>query len=197
MKIAMMGSATGRDSIKEILHLDSTFKIWGLNAIRPDWTEGIEWDAMFNLHHWDHLVRDWINGVLKESEWAKSHPVVPFYTVDRWPHNSLPNRRDFPRKKLEKMPMGTYHAGSFDWLVAFATYLKAKEIRLYGIKLAVDGPGDEPISARACLEYWCGYAAGKGIKIKTMDCELFNQYHLVKSNTVYGYDDIKLIEERK
>ena len=80
-------------------------------------------------------------------------------------------------------------------MVAFAALLKAKEISLHGIGLNMESR--EPISARACLEYWCGVAAGRGAKITVAkDCDLFLQYHVVKSRTVYGYDDVRLVEDR-
>ena len=55
----------------------------------------------------------------------------------------------------------------------------------------------EPISARACLEYWLGVAEGRGVRVTVAeDCDIFAFYHLVKSNMVYGYDDTPIFEDR-
>lgn len=79
-------------------------------------------------------------------------------------------------------------------LAAFAIWLGFKRIELYGVRLMESG---EPIAARACLEYWLGVAEGRGIETYVHPaCDLFAQYHLVKSRTVYGYDDVRLVEER-
>ena len=53
-------------------------------------------------------------------------------------------------------------------------------------------------SAQACLEYWCGYAEGCGIPVTDhAPLELFRQYHLVKSDTRYGLDDVVMVEKRR
>jgi len=184
---------------------DSTWEIWGLNAIRPDtprreirsW-DPIPWARMYNLHRFEHLNRDCYEYIIWDTEWSKRNPEIPLYVVDTW-HGLLENERLFPLATLGKITPrgGRYHAGSFDMLVAHAILEGATEIALHGIGLALDSPRAEPISARACLEYWCGVAEGRGIKVTTAeDCDIFLQYHLLKSSTVYGYDDVKLIEDR-
>lgn len=175
-------------------HNRKHWEVWGLNAMRnPDVTR--RWDRMFNLHRYAHLKRDWRTGLALEIAWTHLHPEVPFYVVDPWPTGSLPNQHIFPRHKL-RFGRRDYHAGSFDWLLAYAIHLGTKEIALYGIGLNLES--GEPISARACMEYWCGYAEAKGIKVHVApNCDLFAQYHLVKSHTVYGYDDVRLVEDRE
>lgn len=185
------------------------WEYWTLNAIRPAWTgeryqdlihrvvyhEGVRWARAFNLHRFKHLKRDCPQYIYADSTWARHHPSVPFYVVDAWPKGYLPKQVIYPRAALAKQPQGAYHAGSFDMLVALAVHLGAREIALYGIALNMES--GEPISARACLEYWCGYAAGRGVKV-TVDggSDLFRQFHLVKSRTYYGFDDVKLVEDR-
>lgn len=173
-------------------------EVWGLNAIRPSWTTRFAWTRWFNLHRYRHMRRDWTEGLHRELLWASDHPHVPFYTLDdawpKWTTTMLVKRRVFPRAALRARFGTEYHAGSFDWLVAYAIYEGFEEIRLHGVGLNLES--GEPISARACLEYWCGRAEGLGIRVVCRDCDLFTQYHLVKSHTVYGYDDVKLIEER-
>lgn len=168
-------------------------EIWGLNAIRPEWVP--RWDRMFNLHRHEHLVRDWPKGLKKEKKWVAENPAIPFYVIGDWPKEDYPFQVEFPRQELDHMPRSNYHAGSFDWMVAFAIHLGARGIYFYRMGLNMES--GEPISARACLEYWCGYAEGLGVKvIGTRNCDIFHQFHLVKSNSVYGYDDIQLVEDR-
>lgn len=176
---------------------DDTWEFWCLNCMyrRQPWVT--RWNRVFNLHRFAHLDRDAPQYIDADIAFSRTNPKIPIYVVDSW-HGWLTNQVIFPRRELEAMPRGRYHAGSFDWLVAFAIHLKAKIISLHGINLAWDSWRDEPISARACLEYWCGYAEALGCKVWTAsDCDLFYQYHIVRSRTVYGYDDVVLVEKRR
>lgn len=183
---------------------DHSWEIWGLNSIRPDqrmenrW-DRIRWAKMFNLHRFDHLNRDCPEYITWDMHWSKANPQVPIYVVDSW-HGLLANEHLFPHKMLQDLTPrgGKYHAGSIDMMVAYATALGAVQIAIHGVSLALDSARSEPISARACLEYWCGVAEGRGVEvIARPDCDIFRQYHLVVSDTTYGYDDVKLVVEAR
>lgn len=195
LRVAMVGGAA-MNAQNVVTRFRKGWEVWGLNAIYPAWHSHIAWARRFNLHMWAHLVRDWKQGLRAEISMAQLQPKVPLYVLDPWRPGALPNEQIFPKDKLFAMPNGRYHSGSFDLMVAFAVLLGAKEISLHGVSLALDSPREEPISARACLEYWLGYATGRGVKVELVDCDLLFQYHLVRSTTVYGYDDVKLVEER-
>lgn len=106
--------------------------------------------------------------------------------------------RVFPRAKIAKaFPRGDYHAGSFDWLLSFALLEGYKHIEIFGVDL---GPTDagEPISARPCLEYWCGVAAGRGVEVVSHSPSLFKIFNYQRARTPYHYDDSwRLIEDRR
>jgi len=199
MKVAIIG---GECESAEYLPIGDEWEFWGLNAIRPNWAMPAKWSRWFNLHRVEHLQQEWAKGLKAEFNWASKNTTIPFYVigVDDWLRvgNNAANYNfvEFPMKQFMALNdmRNSYHAGSFDMMVSFAISLGAKEISLHGIKLMDSG---EPISARACMEYWCGVAEGRGVKVTTdPDCDLFYQYHFVKSNSIYGYDDIKLIEDR-
>lgn len=169
-----------------------TNEYWGLNShlhlTLPKVTR------MFDLHHYKILKRDgW--DFEREILFAQQNPKCPLYVLERWPE-PIKNQIIFPGKKLStEYTFGDYHCGSFDWMVAFAIHEKFKKIILNGIGLSlVDG--GEPLSARACLEFWCGVATGKGIEIGAINCDLFTWQHIVKSYEIYGYDDVTLLEDR-
>ena len=78
----------------------------------------------------------------------------------------------------------------------FAIHEGFDEIRLHGWMLALNAVSEQ-MSARACFEYWAGYAEGRGVKVVTAgDCDMFYAYHIVKSERVYGYDDCPAYEDR-
>jgi len=137
-----------------------------------------------------HLEKEWEYGLFQDILWANQNKNIPFYICDKW--KDVPTAIIFPRDKM-RFGRYNYHCGSFDWMIAFAIYKGAKEIELHGINLTFEW--GEPISARACLEYWCGYAEAKGIKITTKNCFIFHPYQMVRTNKVYGYDHFNLIED--
>lgn len=173
---------------------DAGWQWWGINsAYRNAYAP---WTKMFNLHRFAHLERDCPQYVDWDLTFSRRNPKVQMVVIDPW-RPALRNQVLFPRKALEYQPLSHYHASSFDWLVAYAIHLKADVISLHGPRFALDSPREEPISAQACLEYWLGYAHGNGINILWgRDCELFTQYHLVASRSVYGYDDVRMVERR-
>lgn len=199
LRVAIVGNARNPQPVYE--RFQQGWEMWGLNAIYPPWAMGIQWARRFNLHMFEHLKRDWLQGVRFEVDNMKARPDTPLYVLDPWVRADgtpmLPNERIFPGEELmATQPGGRYRAGSWDWLVAYAVHLGAVEITLHGVYLSLDSFRDEPMSARACLEYWIGYAEGKGVKVGLFDCDLMYQYHLVRSRTVYGYDDVAVVEER-
>jgi hypothetical protein len=133
----------------------------------------------------EHLKRDWAYGVRFEVENMKARREprstcsTPWLRADG--SKMLPNEQIFPGEEPDgEQPRRRIPRGSWDWLVAYAVHLGAVEITLHGVYLSLDSARDEPISARACLEYWIGYAEGKG-PVGLFDCDLMYQYHLVRS----------------
>jgi hypothetical protein len=191
MKIVIVGPQSDPTSFH---FYDKTWEMWGINSAHRRLS--LPWTRMFNLHRYAHLERDCPEYVDWDVAFSRRNPKVPMVVVDRW-HGLLENEVILPRAELSKQPRGDYHASSFDWMVAYAVHLKAKAIYVHGCQFALDSPRHEPISARACLEYWIGYAQGRGIDTDTAwDCDILKQYHLVVSNSVYGYDDIVMVENR-
>jgi hypothetical protein len=200
MKIIMMGALAKRRNFPTDLR---DTHVWGLNAIYPSWVP--RWDARFNLHTHTNLMRyKWKEEFFRrEVEFSSQNPDVPFYTLDRWPiEHGLEGWQQFPAAfMMEHMHRGQYHCGSMDWMVAFAIWRNRRfsdgirEIELHGVQLT--SAAGEPISARACLEYWCGGAEGSGIKVELADdAHLFDNYHLVRSDIIYGVDDAPVIEQQ-
>ena len=166
VKVVMIGGMANPNHLEE-RYSDKGWEFWGLNAIRAKWATDIPWTRWFNLHRIEHLFRDWEIDLLREIYWANKHAEIPFYTVGDWT-DEISHATEFPIDSLRSMPRGgIYHAGSFDMMTAFAIHLGATEIAFHGVRLNMES--GEPISARACLEYWCGMAEAKGCKIT---CEI-------------------------
>lgn len=192
MKVAIVGGGARPEHWKQY---GKGWEVWGLNAIRPFWVA--QFHRMFNLHRYAHLDRDCPQYIDWDCIWSSRHPKTPLYVVDTW-GGLLKREVLFPLKALRHLPRGgEYHASSLDMMVAFALHLKAREIAIHGVGFHIMEAG-EPISARACLEYWLGVAEGRGVKVTTAgDCPaLFHQYHYVRSRSIYGFDDVHMVEDR-
>lgn len=168
---------------------------WGFNsgyALFPHHL-GYRFTRFFELH---------LRSYFGDAEWAAHRASLQVLAVDipvYLPRRGMvPGAVTFPRRALEqalavRSGRAGYHAGSFDWLVAYAIHLGAPEIHLHGVNFA---RGGEPISARPCLEYWLGVAEGLGIATAVWgDTDLFRIFHLARSNTPYGFAPFRLIED--
>lgn len=168
-------------------------EIWGMNAVRFDWLP--KWDRRFNLHPFAYLEKNWAAGL--ESERLEADKNTPLYVIDSWPSYYAPRQVLFPRQDVSRgFIRPDYHCCVVDWMIAFAIRERVSILGLHGISLTALH-SNQPISARPCVEYWCGVAEGHHVTVNVkQDCDLFSYFHLVKTNTVYGYEETCLIEDR-
>lgn len=189
-RIAIIGKGDGWQ--KGLKQRSDGFERWGIND--PDHRFGPgEADRWFQLHSeeylerhwqpmWDWAVEDW------QEHW-KEGGRTPLYMQRHY--DDLPGSVEFPKSRIEaELPMGRYHCGTFDWLVAFALLGKPAAIHIYGVTLWAPG---EPLSARACLEYWLGVAAGRGVEIHVESGDLFRTFNLLRSDWQYAWDESRPI----
>ena len=88
----------------------------------------------------------------------------------------------FPIEKIVKEFDETFFSCSVDFMIAFAIYSKFDKIDVYGVNLV---HGHEHSYERPGVEFWRGYAKGRGIDIKFHGpiCEVGK----TKMGIVYGY----------
>ncbi len=101
---------------------------------------------------------------------------VPFVGLKKYDY--LPESIVFP---LEEMHTD-YFSCSISFMIAYAIYKGATQIDLYGCTL---WGGSEYAHQKPNVEYWIGYAQGKGIEVN-----IHGASNLLKShnNMIYGYD---------
>ncbi len=116
--------------------------------------------VVFNLHNVENSLIDKINAFVNANN-------VKLIGLD-----------DFP---LDKMHID-YFTNSIAMMIAYAIYCGATQIDLYGCVL---WGGSEYAYQKPNVEYWIGYARGKGIKVN-----LFGNTNLLKSENdkIYGYN---------
>lgn len=170
---------------------------WSLNAgwQKFDGEQSAACTAWFELHSRRYLLQEW--GGEKRHFTALSILRCPVYVQHpkQWPGHDV---RQFPSTKLRRHFGTEYHASSLDWMLAFALYSGYKDIHFWGVNF---GPteGGEPMSARACLEYWIGRAHGMGVKVTVHEpTGLFWIYNFTRHKTPYHFDDTwRLVEDRE
>lgn len=182
-RIAIVAFADGwEDALK------SGAELWGFNNVRTGFTPA---DAAlwFQLHSMEYLKKSysrWINEDMPFwLEYWRKGGKTKMYTHASYPE--LIGAIPFPVEQInQELPLGWYHCSSMDWMVAFALLDSTiKEIALYGIDFSTGG---EPLSARPCLEYWCGVAMGRGVKINNHSPDLFSNYQLLRTHRQYAWD---------
>lgn len=189
-KVCLVGFA---ESIYEAPWLDNSYEFWGLNNLHEyiD-VAGRGFTRWFNLHHPKHMKDDWYRNWPAHQAWARIQRWLPIYTPEVW--EDCPTTVQFPKAEVEQLPFGWYHASTIDWMIALALREGFEEIALYGLNMTESG---EPISARACIEFWLGQAAARGVGVRIpASSHLMKIFHLVQSEIQYGFEEFHLVERR-
>lgn len=145
---------------------------WGLNDFilrRPV-------KLTFEMHNIEKYIEEKLFNIEKEIE-EINRLGIPVITQKK--HKFLPTAIPFP---INEMPM-KYFTSTMAYMTAYAIYRGATEIEMYGVALYLKR---EYTQQRSCLEFWIGYAKGKGIKVTVHgQSTLFSTKPYVG---LYGYD---------
>jgi len=165
---------------------DPSFDFWGLNAFhRVEPAVVGFFTAWFQIHQPgsdeghiddpDHIM------------WLKEVHHFPIYMVEKFDEypSSVAYPFDDAVKELGPLdPKGAarpYFTNSVDYMVALAIMQNYKEIRMFGTDFVADGD-DDYLKRRQSLEYYCGIARGRGIKVV-----IPRTCALLKAEYVYGF----------
>jgi hypothetical protein len=119
----------------------------------------------------DYSIDKGIPGVsecLKELALAKR---IPYVDLD-----------NYPLEDVIRFCGTDYFSNTVDYAIALAIYEGYTEIHLYGVNMELGG---EYFFERPGVDFWCGYALGKGIKVV-----VHGQYSTImrtKDGCLYGY----------
>jgi hypothetical protein len=192
-KVIIVGGGIKRRFFKDIKGAE----VWVCNGQMNSFTWLPRVDKAFNLHR-HNLLKQYGYNFDGEADFVRENPTTPFLTMDKWPKWLVPNWvawELFPWAEMnKKQPRGMYHCGTFDWMIAYADFIGVKEVNIHGVNLRLEAT--EPGMSQTCLEYWCGYATGRGMKITAAkDTTMFYYSQIVLSNTTYGLDDAPIYKD--
>jgi len=177
MKIAILGMGEGwdRGNAKDY---DEMWAVSPLVLRRGDITK------VFQIHNLDWSAAD--NAYLelkgdRENFWdsmeiinSQKIPIVLQAEHEFFPHGEI-----FP---LDEMP-ALYFTSTFAYMMAYALYKRATQIDLYGVPLVLEGEYREQ---RSCLEFWIGFAAGRGVEVNIYGATIL--LSSIPYEGLYGYD---------
>lgn len=191
MKVAIVASGHGK---YEAPIGDPAWECWGVNTTWAHFNHHTIFDKFarwFELHRRAYL--EWENSGSdgQHFAWLHGQEKLPIYVQDvtEWP--DMKTARVFPFERVQAIlpGFGYYHACSIDWLIAYAISEGATEIRLFGVE---QDHTAEPIGSRACVEFWMGFAAARGITVSSAQGSTFKLAHLCYTKTPYALDPLWL-----
>lgn len=181
---------------------------WGLNDL-PSYDDCAPlrcYNRWFQLHPPKYLSVHYPRGLEDlEDMWGEERGVTLY--MDRH-YPDYPDSVPYPKAEVEALTVrGDYHVSSLDWMVALAVLegwsrIVLQDVTFFTFPLTLNG---EPVSARACLEYWVGVAEGRGIEVvmHSFGGDLFKNVHVAvyRSDLQYGFErepalDLGLSDER-
>jgi hypothetical protein len=163
-------------------------EVWGINALG----DILQCDRVF---HMDDVriqeiraAKNPDGNIAAMLPWMKKHPG-PIYTSRT--HPDYPGMVPFPLEEvLNDVPKG-YMNSTAAHAVAYAVYLGVKKITLFGMDFTYAN-SHHAEKGRACVEFWLGVAAARGIEIAMPQQSSLMDAREPMGERFYGYDTVDL-----
>jgi len=171
-KVAIVGFAESR---KKAPYDDKEFEIWALNDMYNVIPRADRW---FELHNRAlvEVCRARDNGAA-HIEWLKDCKI-PVYMQKHY--DDIPNSVEYPIEEYIKK-YRDYYTNTVSYMLCMAIDEGYNEIHVYGVDMAQNTEYSEQ---RPSVEYWIGYAEGRGIKVYIPP-----ESDLLKQSYRYGYEN--------
>lgn len=164
-KVAILGCGRSKDKAP---YDNDEYEIWSLNEM-----SALRFDRHFELHPVDVQNE-------REIEWL-TNCEKPIYVLSKKDMPFIKNAIEYPLDDILAQPWAIrYFTCTMAYEMALAIHLGYEKIELWGLNMDEGSPRERTVES-ACLQYWCGIATGKGIKVRWSEHPGFNRYD-------YGYD---------
>lgn len=167
-------------------------EVWAINALG----DVLQCDRVFHMD--DVRIQEIRAAALPDSNiahmltWLKKHPG-PIYTSRA--HPDYPGLVEFPLEDVVAATGQGYFNNTAAYAVAYAIYIGVKKISLYGCDYTYPN-AHEAEKGRACLEFWLGYAAAKGIKLSMPKHTTLMDALVTDNKRYYGYNAVEIHRTR-
>lgn len=173
-------------------------EVWGINAIG----DVLRCDRIFHMD--DVLVQEARakerpgSNIAAMVKWLKTHPG-PIYTSIARP--DYPGMIAFPLEEvlnagLDNNGGAPYFNSTAAYAVAYAVHIGVKKISLFGIDYTMPN-AHKAEQGRACVEFWLGIAAARGIEITVPEQSSLLDACAPEAERLYGYDCADVILEAR
>lgn len=164
-------------------------EVWGLNAIG----DTLKCHRVF---HMDDLRIQEARAELKPDgniaamvRWLKTHPGPVYTSIVR---DGYPGLVAFPLQDVLNSKDGDnggapYFNSTAAYAVAYAIHIGVKRISLYGLDYTLPN-SHRAEQGRACVEFWLGIAAARGIEISVPQTTSLLDACATDRDRLYGYD---------
>lgn len=164
-------------------------EVWGINAMG----DVLRCDRVFHMD--DLLVQEArskerpLSNIAAMVRWLKTHPG-PVYTSI--PRPGYPGLVAFPLEdvlnaKHDGNGGAPYFNSTAAYAVAYAVHIGVKKISLFGIDYTLPN-AHKAEQGRACVEFWLGIAAARGIEITVPEQSSLLDACAPEAERLYGYD---------
>lgn len=105
---------------------------------------------------------------------------ISFFSVKKY--LEIPTSISYPIGEVIDALGVDYFTNSIDYMIAYAIYIEADEINLYGVNLVNDS---EYAFEKPGVDFWVGYAKGRGIRVN-----VFGEHSEImrsRDGKLYGY----------
>ena len=164
-------------------------EVWGINAIG----DVLRCDRIFHMD--DIVVQEARakerpgSNIAAMVRWLKTHPG-PIYTSI--PRPGYPGMVAFPLEEVlnaghDSNGGAPYFNSTAAYAVAYAVHIGVKRISLFGIDYTLPN-AHKAEQGRACVEFWLGIAAARGIEITVPEQSSLLDACAPEAERLYGYD---------
>ena len=170
-RVVILGRGKGFLAYKDFNSL-STHKIWACYSV-VQMVDDV--DLVFDPHNRNKPTPE-EERVTKKIKKLK----IPIFLQKVWPE--YPNSMKYPLREIVDKFGLTYFSNSVCYMIAYAIYIGVKQIDLIGVNQIGK---EEYINEKGGVEFWIGFALGKGLKVK-----VHGERSMVlktKSGRLYGY----------
>lgn len=156
-KIAIVGFAPSTRHLAP--YNDPDWEIWVLNQYETILPQG----GASNITRWFELhQRETVLTNHRDSSYLEKlqNSTIPIMMCKKY--DDIPMSEEYPLDDIIKTLGTDYFTNSISYMVAYAIYVGATEIAMYGVDMAQD---EEYAKERPSVEYFVGYARAKGIPV--------------------------------
>lgn len=165
-------------------------EVWGINALG----DILRCDRIFHMDdvRIQHIraEADPNSNIAAMLEWMRKPRGIPIYTSR--PHPDYPDLVGYPLAPVLNAVGGhRYFNGTAAYAIAYAIYIGVKEIQCWGVDFTFEN-AHRAEKGRACVEFWLGVAAAKGIKLAMPGQTPLMDGCVPDNERLYGYDTLSL-----